>query len=67
MTHTHVFYIQNCSTISALYIMRHNCPQAQVERENMALKLKIDVRYFFILHISCENTPLLMWKNCFGV
>jgi len=42
MTHTHVFYINNCRTISALYIVRHNSPQAQVERENMALKLKIE-------------------------
>jgi len=30
MTYTHLFYIRNCKTIWALYIMRHNWPKAQV-------------------------------------
>jgi len=59
MTHTHVLNIKNSRTISALYIIRNNCPQVQVERENMALKLKIEVQFLKILHISFENIPLL--------
>jgi len=66
MTRTHVFYIKNCRTISAIYIMRHNCPQAQVDK-NMALKQKIEVRFKKIILISCEKLPLLILTNCFAI